>query len=186
MFGTKSIATYAIVLSACASAAAIGCATAPRSAPVGTTTTTSTDAPAYTPGDVVLYRAQREGACPSDLSPDVDFAPRTAELLAGETPGLDAWAKCLTYPGLEHVTVVLVGGDEREGPVGLFLQRAQRVREALAARGVDAQRVVIGATNAGREGAGSRTSTGAVRLEMTTMSTIRAFPPQTKVHYRAH
>ena len=112
--------------------------------------------------------------------------PRTAELLADEGPGLDAWAKCLTYPGLEHVTIVLVGGDEREGPVGLFLQRAQRVREALLARGVDAQRVVIGATNAGREGAGSRTSTGSVRLEMTTMSTIRSFPPQTNVHYRAH
>ncbi len=167
------------LVAACACALA-ACASTSRSVLVSTTNTTA--APLYTPGEVELYVARNGGqsACPLDLAPDVDFAPRTAALRPGAALAIDAWARCLNRPELLQSTIVLLGGDEPNAPPGLFVLRAQRVRDALVAHGVAAQRVLIGATNATREGGAHATRSG-VRVEVTTASTLRAFPPQNKL-----
>ncbi len=59
---------------------------------------------------------------------------------------------CLASRPLHHTTVVLVGGQAASEPAGFFVARAGRIRDALIARGVDLHRIVIGATNASREG----------------------------------
>lgn len=172
------IATAAAAL---ATTATLGCASSMgrTSEPVSTTSTTSGDV--YTPGSVELYAARREpvapGACPRGLAQDLEFKPMSAEPAPSEAADLDQWAQCLSRPEMQHATVVLVGGDEANGPVGLFAQRAQSIRNALVMRGVDAGRVIIGATNASREG-GPFASTRGVRVEVTTAETVRAFVPR--------
>lgn len=181
----KAVQNIGGLVAACAcalGAAALGCASAPRAEPVSTTTTTAAE-PGYTPGEVQLYVARNSGAsqaCSPSLTPDVDFAPRTADPQPGELATLDAWARCLNLPELAQTTIVLLGGNDVDGPADLFMQRAERVREALVARGIDPQRIVVGATNATREG-GPYASKSGVRLETTHATTVRSFPPQNKL-----
>ena len=153
-----------------------GCATTMRSEPAGTTRTT---AGSYAPGGVALYTAQKDvqGQCPSDLSPNIEFPQRSVELVPAEGAYLDKWAACLDHPALLQATVVLVGGDDPAGARGLFVQRAQRVKDALVLRGVDARRIVIGASNASRAGGADASATG-VRVELTHTSAVRSFPDQ--------
>ena len=153
-----------------------GCAGATRAEPVSTTSTT---AGGYMPGGVELYMARRDapGQCPSDLSPNIEFPQRSVELVPAEGAYLDKWAACLNHPALSQATVVLVGGDDPAGVQGLFVRRAQRVKEALIARGVDGGRIVIGASNAARAG-GAYASASAVRVEITHTNVVRSFPNQ--------
>jgi hypothetical protein len=94
-------------------------------------------------------------------------------------PDIDRWASCLNEPQMQHATVVLVGGQARSEPDGLFVARAGRVRDALIARGVEARRIVIGTENASRDGTPFAGNTG-VRVETTHQQSLREFvPPDT-------
>jgi hypothetical protein len=175
------IATGALALSASACATSQG-----STVPVSTTSTTG--ATGYTPEGVELYLARQDGvsSCGADLRENVDFAPRAVEIAPSELPDIDRWARCLNQPELQHATVVLVGGDVAAEPQPLFVQRAQRIRDALVARGVDPRRVVIGAANAAREGGRNAAATG-VRVEVTNSQTLRGFvPPDTGVRRSAY
>lgn len=164
--------------SACAGALAFAvsaCASAPPAEAVSTTATRAAQADA-TYARYVAPRAAK-GRCSLGLPTEIDFTPRTAELPADAAPVVDTWARCLNLPELEHTTIVLLGGDGPDTPAGLFVQRAQLLRDALVARGVARDRMVIGAANASRDGGPYVTRDG-VRLETTTVTTIRAFPRQ--------
>jgi hypothetical protein len=158
--------------------AASACATSQGSnVPVSTTTTTGASS-AATPEGVELYIARQNAgrSCGADLRANVDFVARTADMLPGEISDVERWARCLNQPELLHATVVLVGGVAASESQELFIQRAQRIRDALIARGVDPQRVIIGATNASREGGPYAALTG-VRVEVTSSQTVRSFVP---------
>ena len=83
---------------------------------------------------------------------------------------------CLASRPLHDTTVVLVGGQAASEPAGFFVARAGRIRDALIARGVDLHRIVIGATNASREGGLMVGDTG-VRIEVTHWQQVRGFVP---------
>jgi outer membrane protein OmpA-like peptidoglycan-associated protein len=153
----------------------MACASPPPAEPVSATTTRGADIA----GELELGGARDpdQPACKVDVSPDVHFAPRTAALLPGETRALEAWASCFNRPQLVHMTVVLLGGEDDEGSLGIFAQRAGVVRDLLVARGVDPQRVVIGAPNRSREG-GHRAGADAVRVEATHAQTLRGMAPR--------
>lgn len=176
----KKTPGFTALLSLCAVSVVSGCATAPRPEPVSTTTTTS--AGAYEPrGGVDLYLARHgeDGrSCSPDLPPTVEFAHRSAVLLPAEHIGIEKWARCLNRPELAQTTVVLVGGDDPAAPTtGLFVQRAEQIKAALVRYGVDERRIVIGASNASREGGPWASVTG-VRLELTHSQNVRSYPSQ--------
>ena len=156
----------------CVSCAALllGCAnTTPE--PVSTTTTSSADERM----DLYLSRSPRT-ACPADLPSTILFAPHSAALSSSADDALDAWATCLRQDKLQHATVVLVGSEEVGNDSEIFEARAEQVRQTLAARGIDARRVVIAAPNGQREGGRGATSEG-VRLEVTGIESVRNFEP---------
>jgi len=168
--GWLATATLALATaSACAS-------TQTPQTPVSTTTTTS--AQAVDPAGVELYLARKPASakCGGDLRENVDFLPRSGSIDRTDMPDLDRWARCLNEPEMQHATVVLVGGQALSEPPGLFVERAGRVRDALVARGVEARRIVIGATNASRDGTPFAGNTG-VRIETTHEQTLRGFVP---------
>ncbi len=142
-------------------------------------TTTITSGPTYTPGAIELYTARQHTgtACGTQVTPTVQFAPGTDGMLPGEGERVTAWATCLNRPELAHTTVVLVGGDEPGGPEGLFISRANRLRQALIERGVAPERILVGAPSASREG-GQSAATSAVVMEVTTSETLRALTPK--------
>ena len=160
-------------------AAVTACASTPAM-PVSTTTTTSAEVAraGADPGGGQLYMAPRASAtkCGGDLRPNVDFLPRSTTIDRSDVPDIDRWAACLQVPEMEHTTVVLVGGQAASEPEGFFVARAERVRDALIARGVDSGRIVIGATNASREGGLVVGNTG-VRIEVTHRQQVRGFVP---------
>ncbi|MEA2746933.1 MAG: OmpA family [Myxococcales bacterium] len=170
-FATAMLAV--VTASACAS-------TQSGIVPVSTTTTTSAEL--ATPDPVVdPYVARRPNApkCGDDVLavvPNIDFVPRSANIDRADLPDLDRWASCLNEKQMEHTTVVLTGGQSLSEPEGLYLVRAQHIRDALVGRGVDPSRIVIGATNAAREGGPFASNTG-VRIEVTYVQTIRGFVP---------
>lgn len=163
---------------------ASACASTQTQTPVSTTTTTS--AQSVDPAGVELYLARQpaKSACGGDLRQNVDFLPRSPTIDRADLPDMDRWAACLNQPQMEHATIVLVGSQALSEPEGLFVLRAQHVRQALIARGVDARRIVIGATNASRDGSPFAGSTG-VRIETTSEQTLRGFvTPDTGVRGR--
>lgn len=140
-----------------------GCAT--RDA-VSTTTTTSGE---YVPRSAELFLARRDPARCQHLQ-SVAFVENTSQLEAGEGVELQKWALCLNQPELRHTTVVITGGDETGAVSGLYEQRAAVVRDGLVGRGVDAERVAIGAGNAAADG-GKYGSTDSIRLVATSRTT---------------
>ncbi len=176
--GWFATATVALV------AAASGCASTQAQAPiVSTTTTTGSDLAdrVVDPAGPVLYAttSPTRSKCGDDLRQNVDFVPRSAAIDRADMGDIDRWAACLQVPEMQNATVVLVGGQSPSEREDLFTDRAERVRDALMARGVDGRRIVIGATNASRDGTPFASNTG-VRIETTHEQTIRQFvPPDT-------
>jgi hypothetical protein len=160
-------------------AMASACASAQN--PVSTTTTTSAQVVAPERVELYLARQPASSRCGGDLRPNVDFLPRSGSIDRADLPDLDRWAACLNQPEMQHATIVLVGGQALSEPEGLFAERAGHVRDALIARGVEARRIVIGATNASRDGTPFAGNTG-VRIETTHQQSLREFvPPDTGV-----
>ncbi len=161
-------------------ATATGCAAAAQGMAVSTTTTTAADVGSNgaVPRGGQLTMAPRPSAakCGSDLRQNVDFVPRSTAIDPADMADIDRWGACLQVPEMEHVTVILVGGQAASEPEGFFVARAARIRDALIARGVDGHRIVIGATNASREGGPVVGNTG-VRIEITHRQQVRAFVP---------
>jgi hypothetical protein len=161
-------------------ATATGCAATTQGVPVSTTTTTAAEigSTGVDPGGEQLPMAPRPSAakCGGDLRQNVDFVPRSTTIDRADMPDIDRWAACLQVPEMEHTTVVLVGGQAASEPEGFFVTRAARIRDALVARGVDSSRIVIGATNASREGGPVVGNTG-VRIEVTHRQQVRGFVP---------
>jgi outer membrane protein OmpA-like peptidoglycan-associated protein len=162
-------------------AAASACASTQAGvAPVSTTTTMSAEL--ANPDPVVdPYLARRPNApkCGDEVSallPSIEFFPGSATIDRADLADIDRWAGCLNQRQMQHATVVLLGGQSPSEPEGLFAVRAQRIRDALVARGVDPGRIVIGATNAARQGGPYASSTG-VRFEVTYLRTTRRFAP---------
>lgn len=153
----------------------LGCG-GPQREPVSQASLTS--GPVYAPDAVELYAARRAAGaeCGTRLAPTLQFAPGTDALRPGEVERLAAWAVCLNRPELAHTTVVLLGADEPNGPTGLFGARTKRIRDALVARGVAPERVIVGAPSATREG-GKMGPTSSVLLELTSSDTLRALAP---------
>jgi len=155
------------VILVASSVAFAGCASTSPPEAVSTTTTTGADG-------VELYRARAErGVCRSDLPSTVPFSSGSTVLSTPAIEALDAWASCLRQKKLEHATIVLVGSEEA-GASEIFEQRAAVVRQALAERGVDIERIVVAAPNATREGGRGATNEG-VRLELSGLDYIRHF-----------
>ena len=174
--GWLATATLALAMaSACASTQT------PASAQTPVSTTTTTGAQVVEPGSELYPSRQAVLKCGGDLRENVDFMPRSASIDRSDMPDIDRWARCLNQPEMKHATIVLVGGQARSEPEGLFVERAGRVRDALIARGVDARRIVIGTANASRDGTPFAGNTG-VRLELTHEQSLREFvPPDTGV-----
>ncbi|CAN5908749.1 hypothetical protein BH11MYX4_BH11MYX4_08720 [soil metagenome] len=125
------------------------------------------DAGTYTPGSIVLHVARRElvGACGDDLSATIQFGPDTTDVSPQQKVEIEKWALCLQRPELRHASVILVPPDPTGGTAALFERRAQRLRDALAARGVEPARLQIGPPPV--SGAGSLASPpNAIRLEL--------------------
>lgn len=170
----------ATAFGAIATIAAAGCASGPRSEPVSTTSTTGASTPTTdSESSVELYVARQRpvgtAACGGEPIPNIEFPARSAELRTTEVPHIDRWAACLTKRELEHVNVVLIGGDDPNGPNGhdgLFLLRAQQIKNALTARGVDPARVVIAAPNPAITG-GPWASAPGVHIEVTHLDEVR-------------
>jgi hypothetical protein len=174
---------FATAMLGVALAGATGCAASTQRVPVSTTTITAADGSAGSdPGGGQLYMAPATAKkCGGDLRQNVDFVPRSTTIDRADMPDLDRWAACLQVPEMEHTTVVLVGGQAASEPEGFFVARAERIRDALIARGIDSRRIVIGATNASREGGLVVGDTG-VRIEVTHRQQVREFvPPDTGV-----
>ncbi len=148
----------------------IGACGGARPAEVAQTTVTSGAASA--PGAVELSRPREGAACGPSLAPVLEFAPQTDALASGEGERLATWAECVNRPNLAHTTVVLVGSDEPGAGEGLFVARANRIREGLVARGVTPERVVVGAPGASREG-GRLGPASTVTLEVTSSDSVR-------------
>ena len=159
---------------------ATGCAATTQGGPVSTTTTTSAEvgnAGGAQSGEQLTMAPRPSAAkCGGDLRQNVDFLPRTTTIDRADVPDIDRWAACLLVPEMEHTTVVLVGGQAASEPEGLFVARATRLRDALVARGVDSRRIVIGATNASRQG-GPVAGNDGVRIEVTHRQQLRGFVP---------
>jgi hypothetical protein len=147
--------------------------------PVSTTATTSAQVADRDGVELYFARLAASSKCGGDLRENVDFLPRSASIDKADMPDIDRWAACLNEPQMQHATVVLVGGQARSEPDGLFVARAGRVRDALIARGVEARRIVIGTQNASRDGTPFAGNTG-VRVETTHQQSLREFvPPDT-------
>lgn len=140
-----------------------------RSQAVGTTETTG-----YTPTAVQLYLAgsTTEG-CTEDLRQNVHFAPRSDLISKTEMVDVLQWARCLNRDEMKDTTIVLTGGRDPDPEDPLFVRRALAVREALAERGVDPERILVGAPDAAREG-GRVGPSNEVRLEISTSTTLKA------------
>ena len=171
---------FATALAAVAAIGVAGCATGPRSEPVSTTSTTSAPAPDDRGGSVELYVARQhsagQGVCGAPI-PNIEFPSQSAELRSTEVPHIDQWAACLTRRQLEHVNVVLIGGadpNDRGDHDGLFVLRAQQIKNALVARGVDPARIVIAAPSPTGAG-GPWASAPGVHIEITHLEEVRAF-----------
>jgi hypothetical protein len=146
---------------------------------VSTTTTTSAQVADRDGVELYFARLAASSKCGGDLRENIDFLPRSASIDQADMPDIDRWAKCLNEPQMQHATVVLVGGQARSEPDGLFVARAGRVRDALIARGIEARRIVIGTENASRDGTPFAGNTG-VRVETTHQQSLREFvPPDT-------
>ena len=148
---------------ACTLLSIAGCAN--REA-VSTTTTTSGE---YVSPKAELFLASRDPARCQHLQ-SVAFVENTPQLKTGEGVELQKWALCLNQPELRHTSLVITGGDESGAVDGLYEQRAAVVRDALVGRGVDVERIVIGAGNAAA-GGGRYGSTDSIRLVATGRTT---------------
>jgi hypothetical protein len=170
---------FATVTLALAMASACASTQAQTPTPVSTTMTTSAEVADRDGVELYFARLAASSKCGGDLRENVDFLPRSASIDQADMPDIDRWARCLNEPQMQHATVVLVGGQAKSEPDGLFVARAGRVRDALIARGVEARRIVIGTQNASRDGTPFAGNTG-VRVETTHQQSLRAFvPPDT-------
>jgi hypothetical protein len=91
------------------------------------------------------------GGCSTKLPHVLEFDGASAELSPDERVEVQSWASCLTHPGMDDATVVLLGPADTKDET-LFVRRASAIREELVTRGVERSRVVIGTPNAAREG----------------------------------
>jgi hypothetical protein len=142
--------------------AGVGC-TRERGDLAGTAATTSA---------VTSSSLNTPGGCSTKLPHVLEFDGATASLAADERVELQSWASCLSHPGMDDATVVLLGPADANDET-LFARRAEAIREELVTRGVERSRIVIGTPNAAREG-GRLGPANAIMLEICGSSTLRA------------
>jgi outer membrane protein OmpA-like peptidoglycan-associated protein len=144
----------------------VGC-TRERGDLAGTTATTSA---------VTSSSLNTPGGCSTKLPHVLEFDGATADLSPDERVELQSWASCLSHPGMDDATVVLLGPADAKDE-SLYPRRAEAIREELVTRGVERSRIVIGTPNAAREG-GRLGPANTVMLEICGSSTLRALNEQ--------